>query len=605
MSTPEKHPHETTGSASFGPEHKSWQQTLSELEIGVKPQVSSPTHDPCGLYDRVPGISCQNFQLPATGLTPEQRQMALEQLQQYQSAQQKHFLGYQTNQKLDYETDLKPYLNFLCNNLGDPFQNGNFTVNTKWMERAVLDYYAALWNARWPHDPTDPDSYWGYVLTMGSSEGNLYGMWNARDYLAGKFLMEDPAAQVEAQRASQNGEVRAVPRRLLYQQARASEENPNAYTPIAFYSEDTHYSIIKAMRVLEIKTFYELGKERYPNECPLPDADQWPDGWPQEVPSIRQSNGPGAIDIEKLARLVEFFASKGHPILVCFNLGTAFKGAYDDVELAGNTLIPILKKYGLYERQVHYNPNDPSQYDVRHGFWFHVDGALGAAYLPFLEMAYQAGKIAYRGPNFDFRLPFVHSIGMSGHKWIGAPWPCGIYMTKTKFQLRPPDEPEYIGSPDTTFAGSRNGFSAMIFWDYLAKHSYDDQIAKVLYTEEMANYGYKRLLELQEQVGRDLWVERTPLALTMRFKCPSPDLVFKYSLSTETLWVNGEKRDYCHVYMMEHVTPELIDQLIADLSQANAFPDQACHCAAAEIGGAIAPHAKTIAHVPHTGRGFK
>ena len=64
-------------------------------------------------------------------------------------------------------------------------------MNTKWMERNVLDYYASFWNAKWPHDPEDPETYWGYVSTMGSSEGNLHGIWSTRDYLQGKCVVTD------------------------------------------------------------------------------------------------------------------------------------------------------------------------------------------------------------------------------------------------------------------------------------------------------------------------------------------------------------------------------------------------------------------------------
>ncbi|WP_437972628.1 hypothetical protein WMF11_25905 [Sorangium sp. So ce295] len=35
------------------------------------------------------------------------------------------------------------------NNIGDPFRGSRVTTNVKWIERAVLDYYAALWRARW------------------------------------------------------------------------------------------------------------------------------------------------------------------------------------------------------------------------------------------------------------------------------------------------------------------------------------------------------------------------------------------------------------------------------------------------------------------------
>ena len=563
------------------------------------PRVSPPTSDPCAVYPPVPGITCSKFQLPPEGLSAQQRAEALFEMGKYLQKQKSNFLGYQANQALHYE-ELKYYLDYHVNNIGDPFTSGNFTVNSKWMERAVLDYYAALWNARWPHDPHDPESYWGYVLSMGSSEGNLYGLWNGRDYLAGKFLLDDPRAAAEARARSEEGGPASVPRRLLYVQAPTPPENPYAYTPVAFYSQDTHYSIIKAGIVLGIQTFHEIGNTCYPLENPLDPGKPWP----QEVCSQDGNAGPGSIDIEKLAKLVEFFAAKGYPILVIFNYGTTFKGAYDDVEAAGNALIPILKKYGLYERKVCYDPKDPTKFDIRNGFWFHVDGALGASYMPFIEKAYEQDKISQRGPNFDFRLPFVHSLVMSGHKWIGAPWPCGVYMTKVKHQLAPPDDPEYIGAPDTTFAGSRNGFSAMILWDYLAKTSYEGQIEKALRTEELADYAYRQLKELEQHLKQDLWVERSPLSLTIRFRKASPCIIFKYSLSGETLYVDGEKRDYNHIFMMEHVTKERIESLICDLSKKDAFPPPEEESAPASEQN-VSRSAKQLLHFPHTGRGFK
>jgi len=45
--------------------------------------------------------------------------------------------------------------------------------------------------------------------------------------------------------------------------------------------------------------------------------------------------GPGSVDIEALEKLVDFFSSKGYPILVIFIYGTTFKVAYDDVKAAG------------------------------------------------------------------------------------------------------------------------------------------------------------------------------------------------------------------------------------------------------------------------------
>jgi len=498
------------------------------------------------------------FQLKKEGLSNDERTNALDNFAQYIDTQANHWLGYQNIPKFNYNDDIKRFLNNHLNNIGDPFVSGNCTINSKSMEKAVLDYYAKLWNAKTPHNPHDPESYWGYVLTMGSTEGNLYGLWNARDYLKGRKLLTD-----------QNEGSKSETHRTHYLRAIPKEENLNAYRPVAFFSEDTHYSIIKAMRVLRIPTFYEVGKKHYPTHNPLSKSGKWTHDF-YEVPSLKGKNGPGSIDVEKLAVLVNFFASKGHPILICCNYGTTFKGAYDEVKAIGERLMPIFKKNGLIDRKVVYD--EEGHTDTRNGFWIHVDGALGAAYMPFLEMAYMQGKIDSSGPVFDFRLPWVNSIVMSGHKWIGTPFPCGIFMTKVKYQLFPPTAPEYINSPDTTFAGSRNGLSPIILWDFLARNSYEAQINRAIRCESLASYAEEQLKSVRAyHPSLDLMVERTPMALTVRFRKPNENIVFKYSLSCETIIINGVEHHYAHIFTMDAVTKELIDKFINDLRKPDAF----------------------------------
>jgi histidine decarboxylase len=60
---------------------------------------------------------------------------------------------------------------------------------------------------------------------------------------------------------------------------------------------------------------------------------------------------------------------------------------------------------------------------------------------------------------------------MSGHKFPGTPWPCGVYMSRHKYQLYPPSAPMYIGSMDSTLSGSRNGLSPIVMWYYIATRS--------------------------------------------------------------------------------------------------------------------------------------
>ena len=178
----------------YGPDQLPWKDTVAPVAISNGEYlVSPPSRDPNDLYDfpeAEKGITPNYYQVPSKGMTADQTRRAQDETHNFSSRQTINFLGYQVTLHNDYSPASK-YLTTQLNNVGDPFTPGSFTLNSKWMERNVLDYYASLWNAKWPHDPNDPDTYWGYVLTMGSSEPNLYASWNARDYLQGKFMMTD------------------------------------------------------------------------------------------------------------------------------------------------------------------------------------------------------------------------------------------------------------------------------------------------------------------------------------------------------------------------------------------------------------------------------
>ncbi|MCO5577486.1 hypothetical protein L7F22_031317 [Adiantum nelumboides] len=264
---------------------------------------SSDQLDLFGPYPHPPGMpnAYKIYHLHHGGLPTSKYKHALFIAKVYHATQKSHFMGYQCNQALNYTTSFARYLDTHVDNIGDAFVEGNFTVNSKFMERALLDYvYATLWHAKWPH------YMMMYLIhTASLTEGNLFGIWNAKDYLAGKKILID-------------------------------------------------------------------------------------------------NNATRKRDLDGLATLVEFFASRGYPIFICFNYGTTFKGAYDDVALACSKLHPILEKYNLLKREVYYDEDDPTKFDVRTGYWFHVDGTLGAAYMPYIEMAYDRGLVEHKGPTFDF-----------------------------------------------------------------------------------------------------------------------------------------------------------------------------------------------------------
>ena len=107
-------------------------------------------------------------------------------------------VGYPANQSFDY-SPLIPFLSHSLNNVGDPFHQTNYRANTHQFEREVILHFAQLTGL-------DPDNAWGYV-TSGGTEGNMYGLYLAREL---------------------------HPEGMLY------------------FSEEAHYSILKNARVLNM-----------------------------------------------------------------------------------------------------------------------------------------------------------------------------------------------------------------------------------------------------------------------------------------------------------------------------------------------------------------
>ncbi len=108
-------------------------------------------------------------------------------------------VGYPCNLDFDYTT-LLPFLSYSLNNVGDPFHESNLQSNTHEIEREVIHTFADL--MRLPREQA-----WGYV-TSGGTEGNMYGLYLAREMF------------------------------------------PDG---VVYFSQDTHYSAVKILRVLKVR----------------------------------------------------------------------------------------------------------------------------------------------------------------------------------------------------------------------------------------------------------------------------------------------------------------------------------------------------------------
>ena len=513
----------------YGPQRRPWSETLSKVAISSKDEtllVSPPSFDPLSGDPNFPdGITQAFYQVPSSGLSFEERDRALEETTLVLRDCATDMFGYMVSCNFQCPSQMdSPLANVLTCTCGDPFNDRNVLIVPKWVERNILDYFASLWNAKWPHDPADPDSYWGYVLTMGSSEGILHALWSARKYLT-------------------------------------SGSEPQ---PLLFCSQSSNFSIAKLADIVGLKPFHEVGVELYPDQNPL--GGDWAKG----VPCTGGDAGPGTVDIDALEKLVDFFSAKGHPIVVIFNYGTTVKGGCDDVKSAGERLVDVLKKNNMYERTFQ-DPSDTSKCVVRKGFWFHVDGALGAAYMPFLEMAYKNGLTDVEPASvFDFRLDFVSSIVTSGHKYIGTPWPCGVYLTRNSL-LCSEQNIQIIGSTDTTISLTRNAHSLFLLWSFIGSNPYDKQVADILQCQKLVQYAVGKLQELQKRIGLDLMIMNFPPSLSILFRKPNARIVVKHSLTFATLFIESKKEEVAQMYIMRHVTTEKIDSFVAELEQPDAF----------------------------------
>lgn len=472
------------------------------------------------------GITPDLYRLDGDQIPARQWEQAMGELQSYIATYRKSFLGFQSTAQLDIKhlaRYMDTFMGSALNNIGDAFADpkltdpdslsqladGYFSLNSKWIERAVLDYFAERWHAGAPRrvkEDGDDDStnweqtYWGYVLSMGSTEGNLMALRSARDYLKGRVLLYESNAQ------DANSWLR-------YEES--DNRQKSEFNPVLLYSTASHYSVRKLAQMLEIDSY-----------------------------AVR-IDAHGRMDLDELLAVARYVLhQERRPLAVLFNYGTTWTGALDDVETAVARLIPELKKAGMFEREVRHATHSC----IRRGFWFHVDGALGAGY-----GTYVREHDGNRLPIFDFRND-IQSIVMSGHKWIGAQWPTGVFMTQNRYMLTN-DVPSYVGSLDSTLAGSRSGIAPIFLWDWIARRSDQEREREALTQLNLARYAQERIIE-----EWDSEAACAPGSIMVVFKKPSSEaLIRKYALSASG--------DQVHLVCMRHVDEALIDKLIADLKK--------------------------------------
>lgn len=367
----------------------------------------------------------------SSGLSAADRQR-LEDLRHRAAEGVRHFAGYPVNAVFDYR-ELDDLLRFPLNNVGDPWSRSLFGLNTHDFERDVVQWFARLTRA-------PQDDCWGYV-TSGGTEGNLYGIFLGRE---------------------------------LYPEG------------MVYYSEDTHYSVAKVLRMLHVRNL------------------------------MVRSQPDGRIDLHDLRESLNLH--RDVPPILFLNAGTTMKGAVDDLRGVRH----ILKELAIREHYIH------------------VDAALSGMILPFVP----------EPDPFDFG-EGVHSLSISGHKFVGSPLPCGVALARRRIVDRIARNVEYIGSLDTTVLGSRNALTPVYLWYQIRRlgdTGFREQVRACL---AMAEYAVERFGAVRVRA----WRHRN--SITVVFPRPSEAVARRWHLALHD--------DVGHLITMQHVTRAMVDAIVADV----------------------------------------
>ncbi|EIV2083178.1 histidine decarboxylase [Klebsiella aerogenes] len=262
-----------------------------------------------------------------------------------------------------------------------------------------------------------------------------------------------------------------------------------------YYSKDTHYSVAKIVKLLRIKS------------------------------QLVESQPDGEMDYDDLINKIRTSGER-HPIIFA-NIGTTVRGAVDNIAEIQKRITAL----GI----------------PREDYYLHADAALSGMILPFVE-----------DPQPFTFADGIDSIGVSGHKMIGSPIPCGIVVAKKANVDRISVEIDYISAHDKTISGSRNGHTPLMMWAAVRSHTDAEWHRRIGHSLNMAKYAVDRF----KAAGIDALCHKN--SITVVFPKPSEWVWKKHCLATSG--------NVAHLITTAHHLDSsridaLIDDVIADLAQ--------------------------------------
>jgi histidine decarboxylase len=230
------------------------------------------------------------------------------------------------------------------------------------------------------------------------------------------------------------------------------------------------------------------------------------------------SQESGEIDYALLEK--ELSCNRQNPVIIVANLGTVVTGAIDNIAKIKKILSRLKIK----------------------NYFIHADAALNGMILPFVE----------NPEPFKFS-EGIDCITISGHKLIGSPIPCGIVLTRNEFASLIYKDIEYVGKPDTTISGSRNGVTPVFLW-YAIK-----RMGKKGFSKLVKDGVKKTDYALNQLANKNIPAWKHKNSLTVVFPAPSEKLLKKWNIPVGY--------GYSHMVALPKLTYQMMDELCEDLSK--------------------------------------
>ncbi|KYG77787.1 cytochrome D ubiquinol oxidase subunit I [Roseivirga spongicola] len=244
------------------------------------------------------------------------------------------------------------------------------------------------------------------------------------------------------------------------------EFEANANEVAVLYSEDAHYSMPKACRLLGLKSYVTKVDE--------------------ETRRVTQESLIECIKTTKESGVKHF--------IVIMSMSTTMFGSVDDIDEITGWLDDLAVDYKV-----------------------HIDGAYGGFIYPFLT----------ESKSYTFENPKINSFTLDGHKMLQSPYGTGIYLTRKGFmEYALTEEANYVKGKDYTLVGSRSGANAVAVWMIMRTYGSAGWKAKIEKLQKKTD----RLCSNLDERGVEYFRNPDVNIVTIKSKYITPKLAEKYLL---------------------------------------------------------------------------